>query len=170
MQIRIAGFGGQGVILAGVVLGEAAAIEGLNVIQTQDYSAQSRGGASVADVIISTDPIFDVVVTEADILVALSQQAYEENSAILKNGGVLIIDTDMVRTGERFTGSAFTTKAEELGLRASYNMIVVGYLVGSTEVVNIKSAEKAVLRRVPKGTEEKNLRALMAGFELSKMG
>jgi 2-oxoglutarate ferredoxin oxidoreductase subunit gamma len=169
MQIRIAGFGGQGVILAGLILGEAAAIEGLNVIQTQDYSAQSRGGASVADVVISTDPIYDVVVTKADILVALSQKAYEENRSILKEGGLLIIDTDLVKAEKPYKGAPFTTKAEELNLRPSYNMVVVGYLVGSTNIVDIKSAEEAVLRRTPKGTEKQNIKALKAGFELSKV-
>ena len=146
MQIRIAGFGGQGVILAGLILGEAAAIEGLNVIQTQDYSAQSRGGASVADVVISDEPIYDVVVTKADVLVALSQKAYEENKYTLKESGLLIVDTDLVKPDKPHTGAPFTSKAEEVGLKVNYNMIVLGYLVGYANVVKAESVEKAILR------------------------
>ncbi len=166
MQIRIAGVGGQGVILAGLILGEAAAIEGLNVIQTQDYSSQSRGGASVADVVISSDLIYDVIVANADILVALSQKAYEENKDVLKEDGLLIVDLDLVRPDRPHKGSSFTKRAEELGLKMSYNMIVLGYLIGATKIIGNESVEKAILRRVPKGTEEVNLKAYRAGLEL----
>jgi len=169
MQIRLAGIGGQGVILAGLILGDAAAIEGLNAVQTQDYSAQSRGGASAADVIISKDPIFDVVVTEADVLVALAQEAYENNKHILKEEGILIIDTDLVRAERDFRGAPFTKKAAtELNLRTSVNMIMLGYLIGCTRLLKVESVKKAIARRVPKGTEESNLNAFEIGLELAK--
>lgn len=164
-QIRIAGFGGQGVILAGVILGEAAAIEGLNVLQTQDYGSQSRGGHSVADVIISKEPLYDVMVTKADVLMAMSQIGYNGAIDSLREGGILIIDTDLVRSDKEFIGAPFTRLAEEkVGLALTVNMVALGYLVAKTGVVKKESVEEAIKRRVPKGTEEINLKAFRIGY------
>lgn len=166
MQIRIAGFGGQGVILAGVILGEAAAIEGLNVIQTQDYGSQSRGGHSVADVIISKEPIYDVIVTKADVLLALSQIGYNGAIESLREDGLLIVDTGLVTTEREHIGAPFTRLAEETtGLPLTVNMVALGYLVAKTGVVKKESVEEAIRRRVPKGTEELNLRAFEVGYK-----
>jgi 2-oxoglutarate ferredoxin oxidoreductase subunit gamma len=166
MQIRLAGIGGQGVVLAGVILGEAAAIEGLNVLQTQDYSSASRGGHSIADVIISKEPIYDVMVTEADVLVALAQLGYDTVKDSLKDGGLLIIDTDLVKPDRDYIGAPLTRLAEETtGLALTVNMVALGYLVAKTGVVKKENVEEAIRRRVPKGTEEINLRAFRAGYE-----
>ncbi|ACS90520.1 MULTISPECIES: 2-oxoacid:ferredoxin oxidoreductase subunit gamma [Thermococcus] len=166
MQIRLAGFGGQGVILAGVILGDAAAIEGLNVVQTQDYGSQSRGGHSIADLIISKDPIYDLIVTKADVLLALAQLGYESTKESLKEGGLLIVDTGLVQPDKEFTGAPFTRIAEEkVGLALTVNMVALGYLVAKTNVVKKESVEKAIRRRVPKGTEEINLKAFRTGYE-----
>ncbi|RLF83079.1 2-oxoacid:ferredoxin oxidoreductase subunit gamma [Thermococci archaeon] len=166
MQIRLAGFGGQGVILAGVILGDAAAIEGLNVIQTQDYGSQSRGGHSIADLIISKDPIYDLIVTKADVLLALAQLGYESTKESLREGGLLIVDTELVQPDKEFTGAPFTRIAEEeVGLALTVNMVALGYLVAKTNVVKKESVEEAIRRRVPKGTEEINLKAFRIGYE-----
>ncbi|WP_456366123.1 2-oxoacid:ferredoxin oxidoreductase subunit gamma [Thermococcus sp.] len=166
MQIRFAGIGGQGVVLAGVILGEAATIEGLNVLQTQDYSSASRGGHSIADVIISNEPIYDVIVTKADVLVALHQLGYDTVKDSLKEGGLLIVETDLVKPDRQYIGAPFTRIAEETtGLALAVNMVALGYLVAKTGVVKKESVEEAIKRRVPKGTEEINIKAFKAGFE-----
>jgi len=166
MQIRFAGIGGQGVVLAGVILGEAAAIEGLNVVQTQDYSSASRGGHSIADVIISEEPIYDLIVTKADVLVALAQLGYDTAKDELKEDGLLIIDTDLVKPDRDYIGAPFTRLAEEsTGLALTVNMVALGYLVAKTGVVRKESVEEAIRRRVPRGTEEINIRAFNVGFE-----
>jgi 2-oxoglutarate ferredoxin oxidoreductase subunit gamma len=165
-QIRFAGIGGQGVILAGLILGEAAAIEGLNVIQTQDYGSQSRGGHSIADVIIGDEPIYNLIVTKADILVALAQLGYKATKHELKKDGLLIVDTDLVKPDREFIGAPFTKLAEEkVGLALTVNMVALGYLVAKTGIVKKESVEEAIRRRVPKGTEEINLKAFNVGYE-----
>jgi len=166
MQIRLAGIGGQGVVLAGIILGEAAAIEGLNVIQTQDYGSQSRGGHSIADLIISKEPIYDLMVTKADILVALAQLGYNSTKDSLREDGLLIIDTDLVKPDRECIGAPFTRLAEEkTGLALTVNMVALGYLVAKTNIVKKESVEKAIKRRVPRGTEEINLKAFRIGYE-----
>lgn len=165
MQIRLAGIGGQGVVLAGVILGEAAAVEGLNVVQTQDYSSASRGGHSIADVIISKEPIYDLIVTKADVLVALAQLGYNTTKESLKKDGLLIIDTDLVKPEREFIGAPFTRLAEEkTGIALTVNMVALGYLVAKTGIVKKESVEEAIRRRVPKGTEEINLKAFRVGY------
>lgn len=166
MQIRIAGVGGQGVILAGVILGEAASIEGLNVVQSQDYSAESRGGVSIADVIVSPDPIYDLTVTDADVLVALAQNAYENNKGVLKEDGLLIVDTDIVKPDRNFFGAPFTKVSARANIQASFNMVVLGYLVKITQMVKASSIERVILNRTPKGTERVNLEAFRLGFNI----
>ncbi|WP_457751791.1 2-oxoacid:ferredoxin oxidoreductase subunit gamma [Thermococcus sp.] len=166
MQIRFAGIGGQGVVLAGVILGEAAAIEGLNVLQTQDYSSASRGGHSIADVIISKEPIYDVIVTKADVLVALAQLGYDTVKDELKEDELLIIDTDLVRPDRDYIGAPFTRLAEDsTGLALTVNMVALGYLVAKTGIVKRESIEEAIKRRVPKGTEEINIKAFRVGYK-----
>ena len=166
MQIRFAGIGGQGVVLAGVILGEAAAIEGLNVVQTQDYSSASRGGHSIADVIISKEPIYDVIVTRADVLVALAQLGYDTVKEELREDSLLIIDTDLVKPDRDHIGAPFTRLAEEsTGLALTVNMVALGYLVAKTGVVKRENVEEAIKRRVPKGTEEINIKAFSVGYE-----
>ena len=166
MQVRFAGIGGQGVVLAGVILGEAAAIEGLNVVQTQDYSSASRGGHSIADVIISKEPIYDVIVTKADVLVALAQLGYDTVKDSLREGGLLIVETDLVKPQGAYIGAPFTRLAEETtGLALTVNMVALGYFIAKTGVVKKESAEEAIRRRVPRGTEDVNLKAFRAGYE-----
>ncbi|NPA47202.1 MAG: 2-oxoacid:ferredoxin oxidoreductase subunit gamma [Thermococci archaeon] len=166
MQVRFAGIGGQGVVLAGIILGEAAAIEGLNVTQTQDYSSASRGGHSIADVIVSREPIYDLIVTEADVLVALHQLGYDTVKDSLRKDGTLIVDTDLVKPDREYTGAPFTRLAEEsTGTSLTVNMVALGYLIAKMGIVKRESAVEAIRRRVPKGTEEINIRAFNVGFE-----
>jgi 2-oxoglutarate ferredoxin oxidoreductase subunit gamma len=169
IEIRLAGEGGQGMILAGVILAEAAAIyDGLNAVQTQSYGPEARGGASKAEVVISSEEIDYPEVIRADVLVALSQEACDRYASSLKKEGLLIVDKDKV--GRIPVTSAIrvpiTAIAETVtGRTITANAVALGLLVGLTGVVTRESIEKAVIARAPKGTEAMNIAALSTGFE-----
>ena len=97
MNIRFSGFGGQGIVLSAVIYGHAAVLEGKNAIQTQSYGSESRGGACKSDVTISDEEICELESPQVDVLVALSQEAYENYLPTLRDGGILIIDKDLVQ-------------------------------------------------------------------------
>ena len=167
-EIRLAGEGGQGMILAGIILAEAAAIyDGKNAVQTQSYGPEARGGASKAEVIISDGEIDYPKVVGADVLVAMSQEACDKYFSSLKKGGILVVDEEKV-------GRVPTTRAvkvpitrlaiEATGKTITANVVALGLLVGLTKVVAREALEKAVSVRAPKGTEEMNRAALSAGF------
>ncbi len=167
-EIRLAGEGGQGMILAGIILAEAAAIyDGKNVVQTQTYGPEARGGASKSEVIIADGEIDFPEVISADVLMAMSQEACDKYAGTLKKGGLLVVDQDKV-------GRVPTTRAvkapisklavEATGKAITANVVALGLLVGLTEVVSRDAIAKAVTARAPKGTEELNLTALAAGF------
>jgi 2-oxoglutarate ferredoxin oxidoreductase subunit gamma len=169
IEIRLAGEGGQGMILAGIILAEAAAIyDGKNAVQTQTYGPEARGGASKAEVIISEGEIDHPEVISADALVALSQEACDKYASNLKKNGLLIVDVDKV--GRIPVTSAVkvpvTRLAEEAtGRPITANVVTLGLLVGLTGVVSRPALEQAVLARSPKGTEDLNRKALEAGFK-----
>jgi 2-oxoglutarate ferredoxin oxidoreductase subunit gamma len=170
-EVRFSGSGGQGIILAGVILAEAAAIyDNKNAVQSQSYGPEARGGASKSEVIISDGDIDYPKATNIDILLALTQVACDKYHPDLKEGGVLIVDSHEVREvpkGE-FTVYAlpiFDLAQERVGKRIVSNIIVLGLVVGLTGVVSKKAIEEAVLARVPRGTEDLNLKALKVGFE-----
>jgi len=167
-EIRLAGEGGQGMILAGIILAEAAAIyDGKNVVQTQSYGPEARGGASKSEVIIAEGEIDFPEVISADVQMVMSQEACDKYAGTLKKGGLLIVDQDKV-------GRVPTTRAvkapitrlavEATGKAITANVVALGLLVGLTEVVSRDAIAKAVTARAPKGTEELNLTALAAGF------
>ena len=167
-EIRLAGEGGQGMILAGIILAEAAAIyDGQKAVQTQSYGPEARGGASKAEVIIGRDEIDFPEVICADALVALSQEACDKYSSNLKKDGLLIVDQDKV--GRVPITSAIRTPITRLaeaatGRAITANVVALGVLVGLTGVVSRSAIEKAVAARAPKGTDEVNRSALAAGF------
>jgi 2-oxoglutarate ferredoxin oxidoreductase subunit gamma len=168
IEIRLAGEGGQGMILAGVILAEAAAIyDGKNAVQTQVYGPEARGGASKAEVIISTGEIDFPEVIAADVLVALSQEACDKYASNLKKDGLLIVDKDQV--GRVPLTSAVRAPVGQIAAAATgraitTNVVTLGLLVGLTGVVSRSALEQAVIARAPKGTEAMNLAALAAGF------
>ncbi len=172
-NISLTGTGGQGIILAGIILAEAAILEGKQAIQTQSYGPEARGGASKAEVIISDEPIDYPKITVADILLAMSQEACTKYVGYLKKGGKLIVDATNVDTIPAIDADILTapiTKAARDNLKKDMfaNIVALGVLVGSTGIVSREAVTKAVLDRVPKGTEEVNTRALEIGFELGK--
>lgn len=171
-EIRLSGSGGQGLLLAGIILAEGAIDDGKNAVQTQSYGPEARGGASKSEVIISTEDIDFPKVRECDILLALTQKAYDQYSEGLKDDGILIVDSS-VNTGKvgnkkLYSVPIIDTAAHKLGKPMVTNIVALGAIVGITKVISNESLEKAVLDRVPKGTEELNKKALAAGYSLVK--
>jgi 2-oxoglutarate ferredoxin oxidoreductase subunit gamma len=170
-EIRIAGFGGQGVILAAIVVGRAAAIEeGAYATMTQSFGPEARGGACSAQVIVSDKPILYPYVTAPDILVVMSQEAYTKFTPELKPGGMLIIEQDLVRISEFKPGTQVfsvpaTRLAEELGKRMVLNVVMVGFFAAVNGLLRPDSLRKAVLDSVPPAFRELNARAFERGLE-----
>jgi len=171
-EIRLAGEGGQGLILAGAILVEAAATyDGKNAAQTQSYGPEARGGFSGAEVVISDEEIDYPKVTEADALLAMSQEAFDRYWQNLKSGGILITDSLLVRHVPLANAYRLpiTQIAERVtGRHVMATIVALGLLVGLTNVVSEISIESALLARAPQGTEELNLRALRAGLALAR--
>jgi 2-oxoglutarate ferredoxin oxidoreductase subunit gamma len=171
-EVLLAGSGGQGVILAGVILAEAAATyDGKNAVQTQSYGPAARGGLCSAEVVISDEDIDYPKVTRADLLLAMSQPACDEYCHHLKKGGTLVVDSILVDRVER-TGAIqvpLTRIAEqETGRRLTANLVALGLIAGLTGVVSLRAMESALASRAPKGTRELNLRALHAGLRAAQ--
>ncbi|ASJ07041.1 2-oxoacid:ferredoxin oxidoreductase subunit gamma [Thermococcus pacificus] len=176
-EVLFSGFGGQGVILASVILGRAAAVyEGLYAVQTQSYGPESRGGASKAEVVISDEPIDYPKTLEPDYAVFFSQEAYSKYLHTVKEGAKVIIEKDLVPHRDLefekkldVIALPLTEIAEETtGLSLTMNILTLGILTAWTDVVSKEAIEKAVLDTVPKGTEEINKRALKKGFEIGE--
>ena len=169
-ELRFGGVGGQGVILAGTILAEAAVIyDGLYAVQSPTYTAQVRGGATKVDVIISHKPIIYPRATQIDFFLALAQRSYDVFHNQLKEGGILLVDETLVThvDEERFRvlRVPITDLAErEIGRVVVVNTISLGLTVGITGIVSRKAIEQAVLARAPKGTAEMNMKALKLGF------
>ncbi|MDR7419005.1 MAG: 2-oxoacid:acceptor oxidoreductase family protein [Armatimonadota bacterium] len=168
-EATLAGEGGQGVITAGIILAEAAVLAGLNAVQTQSYGPESRGGASRAEVVISPGEIDFPKVTHADVLLAMTAEACRRYASKLKTGGLLIADPDQVpeipsgpyRIVRVPIGRIAT---QELGRAIVANIVALGAVVALTNAVPVEALERAVLARVPKGTEELNREALHRGM------
>jgi 2-oxoglutarate ferredoxin oxidoreductase subunit gamma len=166
LNVCFSGLGGQGIVLLGVALGEAAARSGLNALQTQSYGAEARGGASYSAVIISKERILDISAEEYDALVALSQPAYEKFSRALKPEGTLVYDSDLVKpAGKAGSGIPSTALAKKhLGRELYANMFIFGHFVRVSGIVDEKNAREAIAACVPAGTAPNNLKAFGIGF------
>jgi len=170
-EIRFGGVGGQGIVLAGRLLGKAAALfDGKEAVCTQTYGPEARGGASRADVIISDRPVDYPFVTRADVLAVLFQEAYGKFRPDLRPGGTLIVDTGLVRPSaddENVCGLPATQIAEDLGSRLATNVVILGYLIGKTGVVSRESVEEAIRATVKKQVIDLDMKALDAGISLA---
>jgi 2-oxoglutarate ferredoxin oxidoreductase subunit gamma len=170
-ELRFSGAGGQGLILAGVIMAESASIyDGKQAVQSQSYGPEARGGASKSEVIISDGPIDYPKATVVDALLALTQEACDKYSSDLKEGGVLLVDSDLVKklpAGNYKTVSfpIINTAKNEVGREIVANIVALGAMVALTGVVTKESAEKAVLARVPEAFIELNKKAFQMGFE-----
>jgi 2-oxoglutarate ferredoxin oxidoreductase subunit gamma len=170
-EILISGFGGQGIVLAGNILGKAAALyDDKHSTLTQSYGPEARGGSCSAQVIISDEEILFPYVEEPQVLVCMSQEGYTKNIDSLVPGGLLIWDTDLVQVGEH--DSSLTTYnvpstrfAGELGNEMMANIVMLGFLSAVSNLVSVDSLLKAVLTSVPPHTKEKNEKAFARGRE-----
>jgi len=170
-EIRIAGFGGQGVILSAIVIGKAGCIyqDGYSTM-TQAFGPEARGGACSAQVILSDSPVLYPYVTRPDILVVMSQEAYTLFSPQLKDDGILIIEEDLVRIGGHPAGTRIysipaTRIAEELGKKMVLNIVMVGFFGAVSGAVDPEALRNAVAASVPEAYRELNLKAFDRGFE-----
>jgi len=170
-EIRIAGFGGQGVILAASVIGKAAAIfQGGYATMTQSFGPEARGGSSSAQVILSGEPILYPYITRPDVLVVMSQEAYTRFAPELKPGGILITEQELVRVddypaGVRAYGVPATRLAEELGRKVVLNIVMTGFFGAVTSLLDPDSLRQAVADSVPPALQKLNLEAFDKGFE-----
>jgi 2-oxoglutarate ferredoxin oxidoreductase subunit gamma len=171
-EIRLAGAGGQGLILAGLILAEAAVIyDGKNAAQTQSYGPEARGGASKSEVVIDTDEIDYPKVISADVLLAMSQEACDKYFHDLKRDGLLLVDSvhvQRVPTSKAYRVPITQVAEETTGRSITANIVGLGLLAGITGVVSREALESAVAERAPRGTGEINLKALAAGFDLAR--
>ena len=168
-EFRLSGSGGQGLLLAGIVLSEAGILEDKNVAQTQSYGPEARGGSSKAEVVISDSDIDYPKCTDPDYLLALTGDSYKAYGP-LQTKGVIIVDSSItldpaIKAKTISVPILETTK--KIGKMIVTNIVALGVVGGLSGVVKQETLEKAVLDRVPKGTEELNVSALKAGFELA---
>lgn len=167
-SIRLTGTGGQGLILAGIILAEAALLEGKNAIQSQSYGPEARGGASKAEVIIADEAIYFPKVQESDYLLCMSEKAYEKYNGGMKQDSVLILDTTFVEeTPNPKAKTTYAIPITELAIKATgkemtANICALG-IISALGIVEEEALRKAILKRIPKGTGELNMKAFEAG-------
>lgn len=175
VEISMGGSGGQGLVLMGLIMAEAAGVyEGRQVTQSQLYGPESRGGASRSDVIISDDEIDYPEVEHPDVLFAFNQLAADKFTPNLKKGGTVIYDSTFVSDPPLIEGRAYQLPItrlarERLGREIVANIVALGAITVLTGVVSQEAVTRAVMGRVPKGTEEINQRALQVGFEAAEL-
>ena len=171
VQVILSGFGGQGVIMAGEILGRAVAVqEGRNAVMAQSYGPESRGGACKTEVILADGEIAYPRVVAPDVAVVLSQEAYRQVGLRRPKECVLIAEEDIVKVDEQAEKGRTvlrvpaTRLAEQVGRRIVLNIVTLGYLCGATGLVSPEALKSAIAASVPKGTESLNLRAFDVGY------
>jgi len=169
-ELRIAGFGGQGVILSAIILGKAASIhQGAFATMTQNFGPEARGGACSAQLLLSDQPILYPYVTQPDIMVVMSQEGYTRFVPELKEGGTLIVEQDLVRVIDlprqtKVYSCPATRLAEELGKKMVLNSVMVGFFTAVTKLLEPDAVRKTVADSVPASFRELNLKAFEKGF------
>ncbi len=170
-EVRLGGFGGQGVILAGMILGRAKSIfEDKYATLTQDFGPEARGGAASCAVILSDDPILYPNVFNPDVLLAMSQGALDKYIDGLQKGGTLVIEEDLVKVGDidpsiKVFACPATRFAEEIGRKIVLNIVMYGFLVAVSGLVSEEIARKGVEASIPSGTEKLNFAAFEKGYQ-----
>jgi len=170
-EVKFAGFGGQGIILAGLICGKAASIfDGKNAVLTESYGPEARGGACSAGVIIAGTKIYYPHISTPDTLTIMSQEAYKTFGESITENGILLVDEDMVRVGPVKKGVKmyrvpFTRLAEELKKKIVANIVMLGAFTALSNTVSVEAMKKSILATVPKGTEELNMNAFQKGYD-----
>ncbi len=171
-ELIFSGSGGQGIILAAIIFAEAAGVyEGYDVCQSQSYGPEARGGYSKAEVIIGNNPIDYPKAIRADILLSMNQASCDHCFEILKPEGLLIVDASLVHQvpTDRAVCIPFTEIArKDMGKEMVANMVALGAVGRISQSLSVKSLETALVTRVPKGTEELNLKALREGIKAAE--
>lgn len=173
IEVRLSGSGGQGLVLAGIVLANAAVIDRKKVTQTQSYGPESRGGASRADVIISNHDIYFPEATRFDYLLALTQEACDKFLFDLKEDGFLIVDNSLVKNialvGSTVYELPFTEIAlQKLGSPLPTNILSLSFLVKISEIVSEKALQESIKQNVKRSFVDINLKAMKLGFDLAR--
>ncbi|MFQ5878988.1 MAG: 2-oxoacid:acceptor oxidoreductase family protein [Dehalococcoidia bacterium] len=168
-EVRLAGFGGQGIVLAGYVLGKAAALyDGKDAILSQSYGPEARGGACSAELVISDEEIDYPMIARPNVVVLMSQEAFHRYGPAVREGGVVLMDSDLVQTdteGGRVYRVPATRLAEELGNRIAANMVMLGFFSAVTSLVSREALEESIRTSVRERTVPLNLKAFAAGYE-----
>ena len=169
-ELRVTGFGGQGVVLSAYIIGRACAIHaGKHATMIQSFGPEARGSACSATLVVSATEILYPYIARPDIFVVMSSEGYDKFHADLKEDGILVYEQDLVHPKARATGRAFgvpsTRIAESLGRGIVQNIVMVGFFAGVTSLVPRQTMREAVQHAVPQGTEELNLRAFDSGLE-----
>ena len=170
-EIRFAGFGGQGIVLCGYIIGKAASIyDKKNAVFTQSYGPEARGGSCSANIVISDKKVNFPKVQNPDIAVLMSEDAYHTFGKKIKEDAVVILDEDMIRKTENLGKDVTvynipaTKIAEDLGNKIMANIVMIGYFIAKTNVVSYNAVKEAILSSVPRGTEDLNLMAFEKGY------
>jgi len=174
--IRFAGFGGQGIVLSSYIVGRSAVFDGKKAIQNQAYGSESRGGECRGDVIIADEEIYELEPTSHDVLVAMTQPAYEKFVPLLRPEGTLILDKDLVVTDSKLEPRGIKKHAiaatdiafKKFGRKIVANMVILGYMNTLLCPVSERALEKAISASVPQGTEKMNLEAMREGIKLAR--
>lgn len=170
-EFRLSGSGGQGLLLAGIVLAEAAILDGKNAVQTQSYGPEARGGSSKAEVVISETDIDYPKATDPDYLLALTQESYRIYGELMQKG-LIIVDSSVTLSPDIKARTVqvpiLETAAVTVGKKVVANIVALGVLAAISDIVTEKTLVQAVLNRVPKGTEELNQKALQAGYAIAR--
>lgn len=169
LELRLTGSGGQGLILAGIILAEAAIRNGKEAVQSQSYGPEARGGSSKSEVIISDITINYPKVTDPTLLLAMTQEAFDKYGANLSEGSITVIDSTFVtsvpNTVKNVHSIPITRLAKnDVGTELVANIVALGAIVKLTKAVTWEALEQAVLARVPQGTEALNRKALLLGY------
>jgi 2-oxoglutarate ferredoxin oxidoreductase subunit gamma len=173
-DVRLGGSGGQGLILAGKILAEAAAIyDGHNAVQTQSYGPEARGGSSKAEVVIRDGEIDYPKAMDLDLLLALTQESCTKFSCDLKDDGILIVDSENVKDTpdgkfKLYAIPITSIAAKKVGKIVVTNIVALGIITRLAGIVTEDSMRKAILARVPKGTEEVNMKAFDEGWKAAE--
>jgi len=174
VEVRFAGFGGQGIIKSGIIVAAAASIHaGKSSVQTQSYGPESRGGACKSEVVISEQEIDFPKLVQPDVLVVMSQAAYNDYADDIKQGGTVILDPDMIPTQKglgkvKIFKVPATKMADQLGRRIVANIVMIGAFVAITKLLDENAVKESTKENIPKGTEELNLAAFEKGYEYGK--
>jgi len=170
-KVRIAGFGGQGVILGGMIMGKAACLyEGRHSTMIQSFGPEARGGACSAQVIVSREPIMYPYIKKSDVLVVMSQEAYRIFAPQIKPGGKLLYEEDLVELRDppadvTCYGIPATRFAEEIRSKILLNIVMLGFFSAVTGIIELEAMKSSIKHSVPRGTEQFNLRAFDRGYD-----